>query len=73
MPLARSNVRTARKPSFKEPAIDKFLGSAPLIPPNIFMEKLSSNNTPPPLIPQPIDPPILQPPGPLLMNLSRIL
>ena len=48
-------VRSVKKSTSKEPVVEKPLNSTPLIPPNISMEKLSSINTPPPLIPKPLD------------------
>ena len=59
-PLVRNTVKSIKKPYSKELVIDKPLGLAPLIPPNISMEKLPSISTQPSLIPKPIDPPIIQ-------------
>ena len=59
-PLVRNTIKSVKKSSSKEPLINKPLGSAPLIPPNIFMEKLPSISTQPSLIPKPIEPPIIQ-------------
>jgi hypothetical protein len=61
-PLVRNIVRSVKKPSSKEPLIDKPLGSIPLIPPNISVETLPSMSTQPSLIPKPIEPSIPQVP-----------
>jgi hypothetical protein len=60
--LVRNIVKPVKKPSSKEPLIDKPLGSIPLIPPNISVETLPSISTQPSLISKPIEPPITQVP-----------
>jgi hypothetical protein len=61
-PLVRNIVKPVKKPSSKEPLIDKPLGSLPLIPPNISVEPLPSISTQPSLTSKPIEPPIIQVP-----------